>query len=137
MPITEESAIRASNLWSEMYELKSVLAMENEFQKIAEENHRMRELWSEYSMLMEYGEVLPKTVGYYRGYPLPSQEDYYNRRDRLAIVGEASNEWSEPLFVCPKCENSGVRRKEDYVLASFPPRYIYRCDKCGWQDTHV
>ena len=137
MPITEESAIRASNLWSEMYELKSVLAMENEFQKIAEENHRMRELWSEYSMLMEYGEVLPKTVGYYLGRPLPSQEDYYYQRDRMTLVSEASNKWSEPLFVCPKCKNSGVRRKEDYLLTSYPPRYLYKCDKCEWQDTYV
>ena len=100
------------------------------FQKIAETNDRMRELWSEYATLM--GECLatnPSPLG------LPSKGEYFNSRKRLSIGYGAGKEWSEPLFKCPIC-GEGVRRKTDYLMTSFPPQFIYRCDGCGTQDIH-
>ena len=118
--------LRASLILREMYELKSFCEMEIQFKEIAEKNDKMRELWSEYALLKGYGVKAD----------LPSAKEYLDMRNRLAIVSEASNEWTAPLFACAKC-GGGVRRKEDYILTSFPPRYLYKCDKCGMQDTHV
>ena len=115
---------KIDDLWDKMWDLKDRLELESQFSKLAETNPKMQELWSEYCMLNgSYGSI-------------PSKDEYFLQRDRLALVSEATDEWSAPLFVCVNC-GGRVRRKEDYVLASYPPRYLYRCDRCGWQDTHV
>ena len=44
-----------------------------------------------------------------------------------------NNMWSEPKYKCQKC-GGDVRKNQRYVLASFPPRYEYQCDKCGCID---
>ena len=42
---------RADVLWSKMWILKDKIELETAFQKVAETNDEMRELWSEYKML--------------------------------------------------------------------------------------
>lgn len=58
---------------------------------------------------------------------LPSAEEYQKSLEQFI-----SNEtWSEPKYLCPKCGEGGMRRREDIVLASYPPQRLYECDKCG------
>ena len=47
--ITMQNRIDA--LWSKMWILKDKIQLEAEFQKVAESNDEMRELWSEYKTL--------------------------------------------------------------------------------------
>lgn len=58
---------------------------------------------------------------------LPSAEEYQKSLEQF-IFNEA---WSEPKYLCPKCGEGGMRRREDIVLASYPPQRLYECDKCG------
>lgn len=58
---------------------------------------------------------------------LPSAEEYQKSLKQF-IFNEA---WSEPKYLCPKCGEGGMRRREDIVLASYPPQRLYECDKCG------
>lgn len=58
---------------------------------------------------------------------LPSAEEYQKSLKQF-IFNEA---WSEPKYLCPKCGKGGMRRREDIVLASYPPQRLYECDKCG------
>ena len=46
---------RMDILWDEMWTLKDKIDMETEFQKAAESNDEMRELWSEYQTLKNEG----------------------------------------------------------------------------------
>lgn len=39
------------------------------------------------------------------------------------------NKFSEPKYTC-EC-GGNVRKRLDIVLASYPPKYQYICDKCG------
>lgn len=42
--------------------------------------------------------------------------------------------WSEPMYICPKCNDGGMRKNLHtcVALASNPPitQYEYRCNKC-------
>lgn len=58
---------------------------------------------------------------------LPSAEEYQKSLEQF-IPNET---WSEPKYLCPKCGEGGMRRREDIVLASYPPQRLYECDKCG------
>ena len=130
MRTLDDNDRRTIFLLNTMSDLADRYESETRFQKIAEKNDHMRELWSEYATLM--GECLATNQS---PPELPSKEDYFNSRERLAIGYGTGKEWSEPLFVCPIC-GGGVRRNENYFLASFPPVFIYRCDECGDQTTH-
>ncbi len=39
-------------------------------------------------------------------------------------------QWSEPKCQCPECHYP-MRRRNDMILASFPPLYEYQCMHCG------
>lgn len=59
---------------------------------------------------------------------LPTAEEY---RDFIGHPYASSpREWSEPKYICPKC-GGGMCRHESIVYASNPPRYEYKCNKCG------
>lgn len=130
MKALDDNDRRAIFLLNTMSDFADRYESETRFQKIAEKNDHMRELWSEYATLM--GECLTTNQS---SPELPSKEDYFNSRVRLAIGYGAGKEWSEPLFKCPFC-GGNVRRKEDYLMTSFPPVFIYRCDRCKDQDIH-
>lgn len=58
---------------------------------------------------------------------LPSSEEY--ARIHQPVFYE-QREWSEPKYKCPKC-GGGMCRNEMVVLTSNPPKFEYRCNKCG------
>ena len=113
MPKTVE---RIDILWDEMWTLKDKIDMEAEFQKFAESNEDMRELWSEYELLKN--ESKPKR--------LPTKDEY---RRRIANGLTVRKEWSDPMYSCPLC-GGAVRRKVNYALPLYPPKFLYRCDNC-------
>lgn len=41
-----------------------------------------------------------------------------------------TQQYSEPKYICPVC-GGGMCRDNSKVLASYPPKYEYRCNKCG------
>jgi predicted nucleic acid-binding Zn ribbon protein len=59
---------------------------------------------------------------------LPTKEEYeaktLNRHNFM------QRDWSEPKYLCTEC-NGGMCRNEKVVLASYPPMYEYKCNKCG------
>ena len=61
---------------------------------------------------------------------LPTAEEYQKSLEQFV----SNKEWSEPKYLCPKCEEGGMRRREDIVLDSYPPKRLYKCDKCGHID---
>ena len=62
---------------------------------------------------------------------LPTKEQY--EASISNTYNFAQRYWSEPKYLCPKC-GGGMCRNEMVVLASIPPQYEYRCDKCGHID---
>lgn len=58
---------------------------------------------------------------------LPTAEEY---SASINVTFEFPSEWSEPKYQCPKC-GGGMCRNEMLVLASYPPKYEYKCNKCG------
>lgn len=61
---------------------------------------------------------------------LPSAKEYREMANQI----DFSARWSEPKYQCPKC-NGGMRRDETIVLSSFPPQYMYECNKCGYRES--
>lgn len=59
---------------------------------------------------------------------LPTAEEYREAAEKFAFKGIA--QWSEPKYQCPKCDG-GMCRNEMEVFTSYPPKYQYKCDKCG------
>ena len=160
MAITETQK-KIDALWEKMWNLKDTLELESEFAKLAESNFEMRELWSEYSMrkglecTIKVGNdsgvsaastvpvscisvaptvPVPSDWDCFFSY-LPNKEDYFLERQRIAIGSSENKEWSEPLFFCPQCGGT-VRRNEAQIFMSNPPRYLYACDNCEWQDRY-
>ena len=64
-------------------------------------------------------------------YALPTAEEYSKMAQEL--VFKYNSQWSEPKYQCPKC-GGGMRRNEMVVLTSCPPKYEYKCNKCGHVD---
>ena len=58
---------------------------------------------------------------------LPTADEY---RKSIGVPYYYQREWSEPKYICPKCGGC-MCRNEMVVLASYPAKYEYRCDKCG------
>lgn len=58
---------------------------------------------------------------------LPSSEEYANMHQSVFYE---QRKWSEPKYKCPKC-GGGMCRNEMVVLTSNPPKFEYRCNKCG------
>ena len=62
-------------------------------------------------------------------YPnLPTSEEYKESMENIFKYYFA--EWSEPKYQCSEC-GGGMCRNEMVVCASYPPKYEYRCNKCG------
>ena len=62
---------------------------------------------------------------------LPTAKEYREAAEKTAFQFTA--QWSEPKYQCPKC-GGGMCRNEMVVLTSYPPKYEYQCDKCGYVD---
>lgn len=60
---------------------------------------------------------------------LPTAEEYQKSLTQFV----SNEEWSAPKYLCPVC-GGGMRRYESVVLASYPPKRLYKCDKCGYTD---
>ena len=67
---------------------------------------------------------------------LPSADEYRKRSDEYSInyLDTFYRKYSEPAYMCPKCQTGGMCRNETKVLASIPPKYEYVCNKCGYVD---
>ena len=62
-------------------------------------------------------------------YPnLPTSEEY--KESMESMFKYDFFEWSEPKYQCSEC-GGGMCRNEMVVCASYPPKYEYRCNKCG------
>lgn len=42
-----------------------------------------------------------------------------------------TKQYSEPKYDCPKCSGH-MRKNLMLVLTSYPPKYQYECDVCGY-----
>ena len=60
---------------------------------------------------------------------LPTAEEYREMVTDLAFQ-LAQSQWSEPKYQCPKC-NGGMCKDNMTVLTTYPPKYEYKCNKCG------
>ena len=58
---------------------------------------------------------------------LPTREEYLKQLE----ISEWGR-WSDPLYICPSCGEGGMRMDRTIVLTSFPPKYYYECNKCGY-----
>lgn len=62
-------------------------------------------------------------------YPnLPTSEEY--RESMESMFKYSFDELSEPKYQCSEC-GGGMCRNEMTICASNPPKYEYRCNKCG------
>lgn len=59
---------------------------------------------------------------------LPTRDEY-----KAAIDLEPEPEYSEPKYACEQC-GGGMCRNNRIVLTSYPPKYLYKCNKCGYVD---
>lgn len=59
---------------------------------------------------------------------LPTAEEY--RDFVIRLYDNSPCEWSEPKYICPKC-GGGMCRNNMIVLTTCPPKYEYKCNKCG------
>lgn len=59
---------------------------------------------------------------------LPAREEY-----KSAIAYEPNPEYSEPMYQCEQC-GGGMCKNNHIVLTSYPPMYLYKCNKCGHVD---
>jgi hypothetical protein len=62
---------------------------------------------------------------------LPTAKEYSEMVQKAALQFTA--QWSEPKYQCPKC-GGGMRKNLMVVLTSYPVKYEYCCDKCGYVD---
>ena len=61
---------------------------------------------------------------------LPTKIEYEND---IVCPSFEIKEWSEPKYQCQECDG-GMCRNEMIVLTTYPPKYEYRCNKCGHVD---
>ena len=61
---------------------------------------------------------------------LPTKEEY---EKSISISSCRIEQWSEPIYQCPKCDG-GMCKNLMITLTSMPPKYEYRCNKCGHVD---
>ena len=58
---------------------------------------------------------------------LPNMEEYFSD----LFKGYSNNQYSKPLFQCPVCKVGEVHRDDTVILASYPPKNLYKCFNCG------
>ena len=61
---------------------------------------------------------------------LPTREEYIKNDGSFYIDGY---KYSEPKYICPKC-GGNVRKNLSIVLTTYPPKYEYMCDSCGYSE---
>lgn len=64
---------------------------------------------------------------------LPTKDEYIKERSQYCDI----TTWSEPKYICPKCQKGGMRQNLDFVLCSNPPQYMYKCNNCGYSEYGV
>ena len=63
---------------------------------------------------------------------LPTENDFDNaHKNPLEYAYIGQNQWSEPKFVCPNCNEGGMCKDLTTILTSNPPSFKYQCNKCG------
>lgn len=63
---------------------------------------------------------------------LPTEAEFDDANKELLIYAEITqNQWSNPKFICPSCNEGGMCKDLTEVLTSVPPSYRYKCSKCG------
>ena len=62
---------------------------------------------------------------------MESREEYITNHAHEKI--SINPEWSEPKYTCPKCDGN-VRKNLVTVFTSYPPKYLYRCDECDYEE---
>lgn len=60
---------------------------------------------------------------------LPTEAEFDNAYEGYAIINQA--QWSEPKFICPNCNEGGMRKDLTTICTSIPPSFRYECNKCG------
>lgn len=65
---------------------------------------------------------------------LPTVEQYKESIENLNIMDQFT-EYSEPKYKCPMIDCSGGMCKNNQItVTSNPPKFIYKCNKCGHVD---
>lgn len=59
---------------------------------------------------------------------LLTKEEYLHDNNSSFIA--ATSQYSEPKFACPNCKDGGMCKDLRKILASYPPQYEYKCNKC-------
>lgn len=66
---------------------------------------------------------------------LPTADEFI-KANEPSVLWYKQEKWSEPKYICPKCNEGGMRKENDVVYTSYPPCYKYQCDKCGYTTWH-
>ena len=59
-----------------------------------------------------------------------TKEEYVKQHENIYEMDYSFNQYSDPLYDCPEC-GGGMCKNLMFVLASAPPQYEYKCNKCG------
>ena len=62
---------------------------------------------------------------------LPTAKEYREAANTIAF--QFTRQWSDPKYQCPEC-GGGMCRNEMIVLTTYPAKYEYQCDKCGYTE---
>lgn len=60
---------------------------------------------------------------------LPTKEEF---EASITIAMEGLEQYSEPKYLCPECKEGGMRKNLTMVLTTYPIKYLYVCNKCGY-----
>lgn len=64
---------------------------------------------------------------------LPTKEEFFESELNIDLIPD---QWSEPKYQCPKCDDGGMCKNLFKVLTSYPAKYEYQCNKCGHTEFH-
>lgn len=93
------------------------------------------QLQGDVAQIQTADETMPVVASYMK---LPSAEEY-SRMDADYVQSYfdwSIKKWSEPKYICPKCNEGGMCRDETTILTSIPPKHRYECNKCHHVDYH-
>lgn len=70
---------------------------------------------------------------------LPSAEEYRKMDEDYtkSYFDWSIKKWSEPKYICPKCNEGGMCRDETIICTSIPPKHRYECNNCHHVDYHA
>ena len=64
---------------------------------------------------------------------LPTESEFDDsNKALLEYIKIIQDQWTEPKFICPKCNKGGMCKDLTKVLTTMPPSFKYRCYKCGY-----